>query len=190
MRNGQKPDNPWDVSFVEGPVNLEPLIVSIVERLDAGIELYEEPNVELKNQWPEGSEKEQIWEIADLVAALANDAHLPGVRGIVCGPATEIDRPAWLTDEAVLRPKLLRYFEGGVVPRVELIRRDLQDGQQVDFLMIVDRSESPYVTRFPVGGEWAVREELARHDGPQLVQSFSLWLKREDSRQHPFESWT
>lgn len=138
-------------------MDLESLVASISERLEAGVELQEDPNLELKSQWPHGSEKEQIWQVSDLVAALANDAHLPGIRGIVYGPASEIGRPEWLTDESVLRPKLLRHFEGGVVPRVELIRRELPDGRMVDILMIVDRSETPYVTRFPIGGEWTVR---------------------------------
>lgn len=137
--------------------DLESFVSSVVERIEADVVLYEEPSLELKAKWPDGSENHQQWEIADLVATLANDAHLDGLRAVVYGPDEELARPAWLTDEARLRPKLLSRFDTGVIPRLELIRRTLDDGRQVDLLVIVDRSEAPYVTRFPEGHEWAVR---------------------------------
>ena len=58
---------------------------------------------------------------------------------------------SWLTDESALRPKLLRHFEAGVVPRVELVGRQLSSGEDVDLHVIVDRSETPYVTRLDAG---------------------------------------
>jgi len=117
----------------------------------------EEPDLEFKSAYPPGTEAEQVWELADLIAALSNDPSVEGYRAIVFGPVSGLVRPAWLVDEAVLRGKFLRYFEGGVLPRIELLRRQMPNGDEVDLLIIADRSETPYVTRSALGGEWVVR---------------------------------
>lgn len=138
-------------------LDLEAFVESIVERLNAEVEMREDPTIEAKLKWPEGTESHQRWEVADLVAAMANDPHLDGLRAVLYGPAKDLARPSWLADESTLRAKLLRHFEGGVVPRLELIRRELDDGRHIDLLAIVARAEMPYVTRFPEGTEWSVR---------------------------------
>jgi hypothetical protein len=136
---------------------LERLVASLVERLEAGVELREEPSIELKSKWPTGGEGPEAWEIADLVASMSNDSTLDGLRAIVYGPAIQLTRPSWLDDESKLRPKLLRHFDGGIVPRVELLRRALSSGEVIDVLAVIERDEPPYVTRLAVGGEWVVR---------------------------------
>lgn len=136
---------------------LDRFLGSLIERLEAGVDLREEPAIELKSSWPDSDESEAQWEIADLVAAIANEPHLDGLMAVVYGPEIDLERPVWLQDEAMLRPKLLRHFDSGVVPRVELLRRNLAGGEVVDILVVVDRSETPYVTRTMFGGEWGVR---------------------------------
>lgn len=117
----------------------------------------EEPDLELKASYPDTSENDQLWELADLLASLANDTRVDGFRALVYGPSPHLERPAWLKDEAVLRDKLLRHFEGGVLPGIELIRRQTSDGLAFDAFVLVDREEVPYVTRLQVGGPWVVR---------------------------------
>jgi hypothetical protein len=136
---------------------LEDYVEWVVARLSTDPPSREEPDLELKATYPATAEAEQIWTLADLIAALANDASVTGYRALVYGPADELERPAWLPDEARLRGKLLRQFEGGVIPRVELLRRSLDNGELIDMFVIVDRDETPYVTRSALGGEWVVR---------------------------------
>lgn len=133
------------------------LVDSVFERLEAGVDMREEPNLEFKSVWPHGADAESQWAVADLVASLANDAHIDGPKAIVYGPADPLERPLWLSDEANLRSNLLRHFDGGVVPRLELFRRQVGVAGVVDVLVVVDQSEMPYVSRHQVGGEWVVR---------------------------------
>ena len=137
--------------------SVEEYVTWVLARLESDTQTREEPDLELKAMYASVSEAEDIWLIADLIAALANDAGVSGYRALVYGPADELVRPGWLPDEARIRDKFLRQFEGGVVPRVELLRRQLGNGKLVDLFVIVDRAETPYVTRSSVGGEWVVR---------------------------------
>lgn len=132
-------------------------VASVVERLESDVDLREDPSLEAKSEWPHSDESRATWEVADLLASLANDPHIDGLRAVLYGPAHDLTRPSWLTDESVLRSKLLKHFDAGVVPRAELLHRSLGDGLRVDLLVVVDRSETPYVTRFPRGGDWVVR---------------------------------
>lgn len=130
-----------------------------LERLVARIEgrSREEADFELKGSFPEGPESELLWQIADLVGSLANDPDIDGLRALVYGPSKRLQRPDWLPDESVLRNKLIRHFDGGVIPRIELFRRELIDGRQIDVFLVVERDEPPYVTRHEPGGFHVVR---------------------------------
>lgn len=137
---------------------LERHIAAVIGRLEDGPDPSEEPDFELKSEYPDqDDEAESVWWLADLVASLANDVHLEGLRSLVVGPQSNLTRPAWLKDEAVLRDKLLRHFEGAVSPRVELLRREVANRGEIDLFVIVERSEPPYVTRHRPGGFWVVR---------------------------------
>lgn len=137
---------------------LERYLTWVISRLDTKEQPREEPDLELKSAYKEGrSEAEAIWEIADLLAALANDTRLDGYRALVFGPASPLERPGWLSDESVLRNKLLRYFDGGILPGVELIRREIPGRGEIDAFVILERDSTPYVTRLTLGGEWGVR---------------------------------
>jgi hypothetical protein len=123
----------------------------------------EETDLELKRNYDAfgQGQKAALFEVADLVASLANDPSVDGFRALVVGPSSGLDRPAWLSDEAQLPDRLRRYFEGGVVPRVEVARRKLSDGREFDAVVVVDKSETPYVTRDRPGGIWVVRVRTA-----------------------------
>lgn len=136
---------------------LERYLQWTADRLEA--DTSEETDLELKRSYDAfgQSEKKALFEVADLVASLANDPNVDGYRSLVIGPAVELSRPTWLSDEAQLPDRLRRHFEGGVVPRLEIARRTLSDGRDFDAVVVVDKSETPYVTRDQVGGIWVVR---------------------------------
>lgn len=136
---------------------LEQYLAWVTTRLEDG-GVVEEPDLEIKSDYkPTLTENEALWELADLVSALANDTRIDGFRALIYGPRSKLNRPAWLPDESRLRDKLLRYFEGGVVPAVELLRRQTGSGLDFDAFVVVARDETPYVSRVREGGVWVVR---------------------------------
>jgi hypothetical protein len=137
---------------------LESYLAWVITRLDTDEQPREEPDLEFKSAYKQGqSEAESTWELADLLAALSNDTRLDGYRALVFGPASTLQRPGWLSDESVLRNKLLRHFDGGALPGVELIRREISGRGEFDAFVILERDSTPYVTRLTLGGEWGVR---------------------------------
>lgn len=135
------------------------VVEKYIERLAARIEAgsAEEADFEMKGAFPKGSDSQVLWQLADLLGSLANDPDIDGLRSLVYGPAKPLQRPDWLPDESALRNKLIRYFDGGVMPRIELFRRQLSDGREIDVFLIVERDETPYVTRHEPGGFPVVR---------------------------------
>jgi hypothetical protein len=136
---------------------LEKYLTWVSARLDQNELPREEPDLELKSSYKDQSEAEALWELSDLLASLANDIRVDGFRALVFGPLKGLARPSWFPDEAVIRDKLLRHFEGGVVPRIEVVRRELASRGDFDAFVIVERDSPPYVTRLGLGGPWAVR---------------------------------
>lgn len=137
---------------------LERYLGWVITRLDTDEQPREEPDLELKSAYKEGqTDAESVWELADLLATLANDTRVDGYRALVFGPASPLQRPGWLSDESVLRNKLLRHFDGGVLPGVEVIRREIPERGEIDAFVILERDSTPYVTRLAPGGEWGVR---------------------------------
>jgi hypothetical protein len=137
---------------------LEQYVQWIASRVDREEIPLEEPDLEIKSEYgPQLLGNDGPWQIADLLASLSNDVQIDGFRSLVIGPSKNLKRPTWLQDESQLRDKLLRHFDGGVLPRVELLRREISDQRSFDALVVVDRQSPPYVTRFKPGGPWVVR---------------------------------
>lgn len=137
---------------------LEQYVQWVISRVDQDETPFEEADFEIKAQYDERfSGPKGPWEIADLIASLANDVRINGLRSLVFGPSPSLERPVWLADESRLRDKLIRHFDGGVLPSVELIRRELPERGMIDVFVIVERQSPPYVTRVEPGGSWVVR---------------------------------
>ncbi len=135
----------------ENKLNFDGFVRAITEQLSAratvrGPSLIELPSFEQKPQYPSRSKAEDVHEMADLLASLANDADLGGLRALVYGPARDLHRPIWLNDPSKLHDALLSCFDRQVVPRVEFRSVDMGDLGVADFIVIVHRDETPYVT--------------------------------------------
>lgn len=137
--------------------NLDRFVERVVIRLNTDAFLEEEPDLEVKSCYPMVPEAESLWEIADLIASLANSLSVQGLRAVAFGPNPALVRPTWFTDPSVVRDKIQRHFDAAVTPSFEVLAREVGARGIADIFVLTDCSEAPYVTRDAVGGKWVIR---------------------------------